>query len=158
MIQAVRKNNFNSFLSLADSRIDLTTPFTNVKHLFKLTNDMDKSIDYVYPQEQIYGERYVHSSFIYSASPDMFNGQVNLKPAGYYKYEVYEVSWSSGCPVVVNSTYAPANETQSIELECAGVVQGLVAIGKLYLAEKPGEEQVQYKQRQEPSGTNYIYY
>ena len=39
-----------------------------------------------------------------------------------------------------------------------GVVQGLVAIGKLNLSELSGTEQVQYTQRQEPSGTNYIWY
>ena len=39
-----------------------------------------------------------------------------------------------------------------------GVVQGLVTKGKMYVAEKDGTQQVQYTQRQEPAGTNYIYY
>jgi hypothetical protein len=34
----------------------------------------------------------------------------------------------------------------------------LVTKGKMYVAEKDGTEQVQYTQRQEPTGTNYIYY
>jgi len=38
------------------------------------------------------------------------------------------------------------------------VLQGLVEEGKLYIEEPAGEEQVQYTQHPEPSGTNYIYY
>ena len=37
-------------------------------------------------------------------------------------------------------------------------LQGLITQGKLYVSEPSGEEQVQYNQHPEPSGTNYIYY
>ena len=39
-----------------------------------------------------------------------------------------------------------------------GIVQGRVELGKLYVAEKVGEEQVQYTQRTRPEESNYIYY
>jgi hypothetical protein len=32
--------------------------------------------------------------FTYNATPDVYTGKINFKPAGYYKYEVYEVSWT----------------------------------------------------------------
>jgi hypothetical protein len=37
-------------------------------------------------------------------------------------------------------------------------LRGLVEQGKLYVSEPKGEEQVQYTQHPEPSGTNYIWY
>ena len=37
-------------------------------------------------------------------------------------------------------------------------LQGLTTQGKLYVSEPSGEEQVQYNQHPEPSGTNYIWY
>ena len=32
-------------------------------------------------------------TFQFHINPDMFLGQINLLPAGHWKYEVYEVSW-----------------------------------------------------------------
>lgn len=92
------------------------------------------------------------------ASVDMFAGDVHLLPAGYWKYEVYEVSWIGTVSLSVET--APSTETDVITPigDNIGVVQGLVTKGKLYLAEKDGTEQVQYTQHPEPSGTNYIYY
>ena len=79
-------------------------------------------------------------------------------PAGYCKYEAYEVSWAG--EVTIGSGNAPATETDVLSPAASnkGVVQGLVTKGKMYVAEKDGTEQVQYTQRQEPAGTNYIYY
>ena len=78
--------------------------------------------------------------------------------SGYYKYEVYEVSWVGS--VVLNSINAPATENDVLTppSDDKGIVQGLVTKGKMYLADAAGTAQVQYTQRQEPPGTNYIYY
>ena len=88
---------------------------------------------------------------------ELYTGATKLIPAGYYKYEVYEVSWSGA--VAISAGNAPINENDVLPVgPTHGVVQGLVAIGKLYMADKDGTAQVQYTQRQEPAGSNYIYY
>jgi len=88
----------------------------------------------------------------------MYTGETKLFPSGYWKYEVYEVSWVG--TVTVSSGYAPADEDDVLSPAAndKGVVQGLVTKGKMYLAEKDGTEQVQYKQHETAEGTNYIYY
>ena len=70
---------------------------------------------------------------------------------------LYEVSWEG--TVRLTEETAPSTETQVLEpSEDNGVVQGLVTKGKMLVSEKDGTQQIQYTQRQAPSGTNYIYY
>ena len=97
-------------------------------------------------------------SFYHETNNNVFTGRLDLLPAGYWKYEVYEVSWLGD--VTLEEETAPVTETQVIEPASpdVGVVQGLVTKGKMYVAEKDGTQEVQYTQHPEPSGTNYIYY
>jgi hypothetical protein len=85
-------------------------------------------------------------------------GLIDLKPAGYWKYEVYEVSWTG--TVTVSSGFAPATENDVLSPSASnkGIVQGLVTKGKMYVADASGTAQVQYNQYEEPTTTNYIYY
>jgi len=159
MIQAYTESNFKAYLSTEDNRIDTSVVKTQIRFLVKLINDMDGSIDYVYPTVTIYN-RFTEMQFIYNSSLetiDLYDGEVHLLPAGYWKYEVYEVSWEG--TVTMDENHAPSTETEVLEPDPnVGIVQGLVTKGKMYLAEKDGTEQVQYTQHPEPSGTNYIYY
>ena len=84
--------------------------------------------------------------------------RTKLFPAGYWKYELYEVSWIG--TVTVSSGNAPATEDDVLSpvADTKGVVQGLVTKGKMNLSEKDGTQQVQYTQREAPTETNYIYY
>jgi hypothetical protein len=159
MIQAFTETNFKAYLSTEDNRIDTSVAKTQIRFLVKLINDMDGSIDYVYPAEAI-NNRFTEMSFTYEAATDlvdMFAGDVHLLPAGYWKYEVYEVSWIGA--VTLSSETAPGTETKVITPigDVIGVVQGLVTKGKLYLAEKDGTAEVQYNQHETAAGTNYIY-
>jgi len=144
MIQAIRETNFDAFIETKANRI-ATVSSDKIRHLVKFTNDLDGSVFYAYPiLENIY-ERYTSMPFSYNATPNRYAGRINLKPAGYYKYEVYEVSWVGD--VLLSSATAPSTETDVLPvLGAHGVVEGLVAIGKLYLAEKDGSEEVQYIQ------------
>jgi len=160
MIQATTETNFTFYIQTEDNRINTSVATTQIRYLFKFTNDLDKSVQYAYPIGFTIYDRYTVGVFSYNTTPNVYIGRVNLLPAGYWKYEVYEVSWvgaisdpltSSTAPVTENEVLTPAADTK-------GVVQGLVTKGKMYVAEKDGTEQVQYTQRQEPSGTNYIYY
>jgi hypothetical protein len=70
---------------------------------------MDKSIVYAYARTENIENRYTEFDFFYNATPDIYLGRIDLKPAGYWKYEVYEVSWTG--TVTVLSGFAPATET-----------------------------------------------
>tara|TARA_R110000803_G_scaffold25845_1_gene61686 strand:+ start:1175 stop:1651 length:477 start_codon:yes stop_codon:yes gene_type:complete len=156
MIQAITETTIYANLSTEDNRINTTLSKQKIYFLVKLINDMDGSVSYCYPTKEIYN-RYTNMRFVYAVTPDMFKNEINLLPAGYWKYEVYEVSWIG--EVSILELRAPATETDVLPVsDDNGVVQGIVTKGKLNLSEKIGTEQVQYVQRQEPSETNYIYY
>jgi len=157
MIQANTLNNFAAYLSTEDNRIDTSVDTSKLRYLFKITNDMDGSVHYVYPEARAVYPRYTRFIFVYNATPDMYLHQVKLIPSGHYKYEVYEVSWE-GTPTLTEAT-APATETTVLTNNPAnGVVQGLVTKGILNVTDVVGTEQVQYTQREAPASTNYIYY
>jgi hypothetical protein len=160
MIQVITGTNFKVFLQTEDNRIDTSVAKTQIRHLFKFTNDMDKSIVYSYATNQNIENRYTYFSFLYNATPNIYSGLIDLKPAGYWKYEVYEVSWAFKQDINVSSGFAPATETDVLSPAAPdkGVVQGLVTKGKMYVADASGTAQVQYTPYVEPTTTNYIYY
>ena len=159
MIQAITETNLTAYIQTEDNRIDTAVPVAQIRHLVKFTNDMDKSIQYAYAKTETIYNRYTSLLFDYNTTPDVYLGRIKFLPAGYWKYEVYEVSWQ-GEEVALEEETAPATETQVLEpaQDDKGVVRGLVTKGKMYVAEKDGTQQVQYTQHPEPSGTNYIYY
>ncbi len=157
MIQAITETNLTTYLQTEDNRIDTSVSSDKIRHLVKFSNDMDKSIQYAYSTVHLIYNRYTKFVFDYNATPDVYTGRVDFTPAGYYKYEVYEVAWSGA--VAISAGNAPVTEDDVLPVgPTHGVVKGLVTKGKMYVADKSGTEQVQYTQRQEPSGTNYIYY
>jgi hypothetical protein len=156
MIQAIRETNFVAYIETEANRIDTSVDSSMIRHLVKFTNDLDKKEFYVYAALETINNRFTKLEFDYSATPDVYTS-VNLIPAGYFKYELWEVSWSGA--VAVSSGNAPVTETDVLPVgPTHGVVQGLVAIGKLYLAEKAGSEEVRYTEYTQPATTNTIYY
>jgi len=158
MIQAITETDIKIYVQTEDNRIDTSVASTQIRHLVKFTNDLDKSVYYAYGNTEIIKDRYTNINISYGTSPDIYTGVIKLFPAGYYKYEVYEVSWIG--TVTVSSGNAPATEDDVLTppADSKGVVQGLVTKGKMYLAEKDGTQQVQYKQHETEEQTNYIYY
>jgi hypothetical protein len=158
MIQAITGTNLTVYLQTEDNLIDTSVAKSKIRHLFKFTNDMDKSIVYVYAKTLVIENRYTEFQFFYNATPDIYLGRIDLKPAGYWKYEVYEVSWTG--TVTILSGFAPATETDVLSPTDPdkGIVQGLVTKGKMYVADATGTAQVQYTPYVEPTTTNYIYY
>ena len=138
MIQAITETDLTAYIQTEDNRIDTSVASDKIRHLIKFTNDMSGAV-------------------AYNSTSDVYTGDINLKPAGYWKYEAYEVSWTGA--VAISSGNAPVNENDVLPVAPThGVVQGLVTKGKMYVADKSGTEQVQYTQHPEPSGSNYIYY
>jgi hypothetical protein len=159
MIQAITETGFNINVQTEDNRINTSVASTQIRHLVKFTNDLDKSVYYAYGVTETIKDRFTNININYdAAAPDMYSGETKLFPAGYYKYEIYEVSWTG--TVTVRSGYAPATEDDVLSPAGAtkGVVQGLVTKGKMNLSEKDGTQQVQYLQREAAEETNYIYY
>jgi len=158
MIQATTETEIKINVQTEDNRIDTSVASTQIRHLVKFTNDLDKSVYYAYGNTELIKDRYTNINIAYSTTPNIYTGRVKLFPAGYYKYEIYEVSWIG--TVTVSSGNAPANEDDVLSpvADTKGVVQGLVTKGKMNLSEKDGTQQVQYTQREAPTETNYIYY
>ena len=161
MIQLTYKDTSYTFnVTTEDVRIDTSVPRTQIKHLFKFTNDMDGGVKYAYGATEAIYPRYTAIRMIPETglAQNVFLGKIDFIPNGYWKYEVYEVSYNG--TAIVNSTQAPATESipATNREGIFGTVKGVVEIGKLFVTEKAGEEQVTYTQREEPSGTNYIYY
>lgn len=158
MIQLTYATAYSFNVTTEDVRIDTSVPRTQIRHLFKFTNDMDGGVKYAYGRSEGILPRYTNITLQHNTTEDTFTGTINFIPNGYWKYEVYEVSYNG--TAVVNATQAPATEsTPATDQDFVfGTVQGCVEIGKLFVEEQDGTEQVKYTQRQEPSGTNYIYY
>jgi hypothetical protein len=157
MIQAVTESSFTFYINTEANRINTSVSSDKIRFLMKFTNDMDKSVQYAYSTVHLVNDRYTKMSFTYNTTPDVYTGATKLLPAGYYKYEAYEVSWTGA--VAISAGNAPVTEDDVLPVAPThGIVQGLVAIGKMNVTEKAGTQQVQYTQRNEPSGTNYIWY
>jgi len=157
MIQATTLTNLTTYLQTEDNRIDTSVGSDKIRHLVKFINDMDGSVQYAYSTVHLIYDRYTKFVFDYDATPDVYTGKVNFLPAGYWKYEVYEVSWTGA--VAISAGNAPVTETDVLPVgPTHGVVQGIVTKGKMNVTEKDGTQQVQYTQRQEPAASNYIWY
>jgi len=158
MIQAITETDLNIYVQTEDNRINTSVASTQIRHLVKFTNDLDKSVYYAYGNTEIIKDRYTNINISYGTTPNIYTGVVKLFPAGYYKYEIYEVSWIG--TVTVSSGNAPTTEDDVLSPAAndKGVVQGLVTKGKMNVSEKDGTQQVQYTQREAPTETNYIYY
>jgi len=158
MIQAITETDLKIYVQTEDNRINNSVASTQIRHLVKFTNDLDKSVYYAYGSSETIKNRFTNIDISYGTTPNIYTGVIKLFPAGYYKYELYEVSWTG--TVTVSSGNAPATEDDVLSpaSPTKGVVQGLVTKGKMNLSEKDGTQQVQYTQREAPTETNYIYY
>ena len=141
MIQAIRGEDFGAIINTEANRINVSLESTHIFYLVKFINDFDGEVFYCYPERTV-KNRFTNMEFKYSATPHMFAYQVDLKAPGYFKYEVYEISWiditlPSGEPegwTPLSLGYAPTTETDTLTVDDHhGVVEGLVAIGLLYL-------------------------
>ena len=151
------------YVTTEEKRIDTSAATTKVRLLFKFTNDMDKRVVYAYGQGLDHNDnirtyqRYTKATVSHNTTENVYTGAVNFKPFGYWKYEIYEVTWVSAS-IVLGSGTAPVNENDVLTVSnFNGVVQGKVEEGKLYVTETAGSEQITYTQHPEPSGTNYIW-
>ena len=160
MIHGQYDQPYRFYTTTEERRIDRSVPSSQIRFLFKFTNDMDRNVVYSYGQSQLVNNRYTKVSMTPSttALQDVFTGDINFMPNGYWSYEIYEVSWVSPSPSL-SAGEAPITETDVLlpPANSKGVVQGLVELGKLYIKEPTGGEEVQYDSYTRPAQTNYVY-
>jgi len=142
-------------LSLLESKINTGVPDSRLRWLFKFTNDMLGTVKYTYGVVSVLNDRYVANRIAHGGD-NVYTSTLDFKPFGYWKYEVYEVSWNDN--VIIDEDHAPANERTVLipASNSKGVVMGKVHEGKFYVTETDGQEQVQYTEHTE-STTNYLY-
>jgi hypothetical protein len=146
------------YFSTEDKRIDTSVPSSQLRFLAKFTNDLSGSVKYAYGQNQTINDRFTKLEFTHNAVEIVFSGLINFKPYGFWKYELYEVSFNDTVPTLDANT-APINETDVANNTSGthGTVKGLVEQGKLLVSETSGNEQVRYTQYEETTSTNYIH-
>jgi hypothetical protein len=155
MITGVYGSTISSYLTLEEKRIHTAVDASKVRYLFKFTNDMTGTVKYCYGRKTTTNDRYVRNSFLHRTSEDLYTHYINFKPYGFWKYEVYEVTWLG--TVTLTTETAPATETQVLEVDDDnGVVKGKVEEGKLYIQETAGSEQIKYTEHT-TTETNYLY-
>ena len=146
------------YFSTEDKRIDTSVPSSQIRFLAKFTNDLSGSVKYAYGQNQTLNDRFTKLEFEHNTTERIASGRVNLKPYGFWKYELYEVSFNGTVPTLDVNT-APMNETDTANDTSGthGTIKGLVEQGKLLVSETSGSEQVRYTQYEESTSTNYIH-
>jgi hypothetical protein len=157
MILGTYGSNIDTYLSLEEKRIDTAKAHSHIKYLFKFINDMTGAVKYGYGTKGTTNDRYVKNTITHNTSENIYTGNINFKPYGFWKYEVYEVTWQASPNV--SSGYAPTNENEVLSPadNHKGVVKGKVEEGKLYIQETSGQEQVKYTKYEPSSSTNYLY-
>ena len=155
MITGVYGSTISSYLTLEEKRIHTAVDASQVRYLFKFTNDSTKKVKYAYGLKSTHNDRYVFNYFAHNTTEDVFLSRIDFKPFGFWYYEVYEVTWLG--TVALNVDQAPATETHILTVGAAnGVVKGKVEEGKLYIQETAGSEQVKYTEHT-TTETNYLY-
>jgi len=155
MITGVYGSTISSYLTLEEKRIHTAVDASQVRYLFKFTNDSTKKVKYAYGLKSTHNDRYVFNYFAHNTTEDVFLSRIDFKPFGFWYYEVYEVTWLG--TVRLTESTAPRNDSQVLELDNDnGVVKGKVEEGKLYIQETVGSEQIQYTQHT-TTETNYLY-
>ncbi len=159
MIHGQYGQPYTFYTTTEEKRIDKAVPSSQIRFLFKFTNGMDRNVVYAYGQNQLVNNRYTRVDMTPNTTEDVFTGNIDFMPNGYWEYEIYEVSWQDAGTPTVATGYAPINETDVLTPPAAdkGIVQGRVEIGKLYITEATGQEEVQYEEYVRPTQTNYIY-
>ena len=155
MITGVYGSTISSYLTLEEKRIDTAKATSKIEYLCKFTNDMTKKVKYCYGIKSTHNDRYVKLQFLHNTTEDINSYKINFKPYGFWKYEVYEVSWIGSARLTVDT--APSTETEVLEVDNDnGIVKGKVEEGKLYIQETAGSEQIKYTEHT-TTETNYLY-
>ena len=71
MIQATTETAFSIYVQTEDNRIDTSVASTQIRHLVKFTNDLDKSVQYAYGSSETIKDRFTKIVMTYNLTPDV---------------------------------------------------------------------------------------
>jgi len=156
MIHYTLTNTLKLIGTTQESRIDNSVPTENLRFLCKFTNEYSGTILYAYAKNVVVKRRFTSMEVDYNAINNTFNSQINLVPAGYWKYEIYEVSYKQTSSTY-DSTNSPKTEVDVLTVSDEnGVVNGRVDIGKLHVHNVDGNNENEYILL-DGASDNYIY-
>ena len=93
MLQATYKDIKYTFNITTKDVSVLNPPFS--AFLFRFTNDMSGAVKWAYGQNTVIRDRFTTVDFFHDTVEDIFDGKVNFDPQGYWKYDVYEIPFST---------------------------------------------------------------
>jgi len=144
MIHNTLGQTINIIGTTEESRINTTVPTANLRFLVKFTNEYSGSILYAYGTNVVVKSRFTKMDIAYSTTNSIYSSRINLNPVGYWKYEIFEVSYISA-PESLDSTNAPSNENEVLTVSDEnGVVEGRVDIGKINVVRADGTNEVEF--------------
>ncbi len=156
MIHYTLTNTLKLIGTTQESRFDNSVPTDQLRFLIKFTSEFSGKILYAYGKNVVVKSRFTSMEVDYNTRSNTHTSQINLIPAGYWKYEIYEVSYE-----VANSVYDASN-SPSTEVDVLtpsaenGIVNGRVDMGKLHVHNLDGNEENEYVLL-DGASDNYIY-
>ncbi len=78
MIQATTETTFKIYVQTEDNRINTAVASTQIRHLVKFTNDLDKSVYYAYGASETIKDRFTTINIVYNINPDIYTGKTKL--------------------------------------------------------------------------------
>ena len=156
-MQHTNIGNTTTFYSTTEeSRINKSVPAANIKFLVKFTNEFSKNFVYAYAQNQNINNRFTSFDINHGTSEDILTGTVNLSPAGYWSYEIFEISFV-GTPSLTDSTVPLDENTTLAPSDDHGINNGLIEIGKVLSSETALGKEITYLENESPADDSYIY-
>jgi hypothetical protein len=156
MIHYTLTNTLKIIGTTQESRINNSVPTENLRFLVKFTSEFSGKILYAYGKNVVVKSRFTSMEVDYNRTSNTHTSEINLIPAGYWKYEIYEVSYEA-VNTIYDATNSPSTEvdvlTESAE---NGIVNGRVDIGKLHVHNVEGSEENEYVLL-DGASDNYIY-
>tara|TARA_R100001244_G_scaffold96051_1_gene72007 strand:- start:1218 stop:2264 length:1047 start_codon:yes stop_codon:yes gene_type:complete len=98
MLEAKYKDIKYTFNITTKDVSTIVSPF--MVFLFRFTNDMTGDVKWSYGQNAVVRNRYTTVDFFHYVAEDMFTGRINFNPNGYWKYDVYQIPFYEGVPVL----------------------------------------------------------
>lgn len=139
-----------------ESRINTSVPTSNLRFLIKFTSEFSGKILYAYAKNVVVKSRFTSMEVDYNNVSNTHTSEINLIPAGYWKYEIYEVSYITPNNIY-DATNSPSTEVDVLSVSDEnGVVEGRVDIGKLHVHNVDGSEENEYVLL-DGASDNYIY-
>jgi len=149
-------NTTTFYSTTEESRINTDVGAGNIRFLIKLTNDFSKNIKFAYAQGQQINNRYTSFELYHNTTESILEGKVNLQPAGYWTYEIFEISFIN-TPTLTETT-APLSDTVVLTpSDDNGINNGIIEIGKLLSSETELGKEVTYNEYSTGDEDSYIY-